>query len=366
MCYRKHNVHRVQGVPVHQLLPLAIGLGASYLIGHGGTNETKLRRVAKSYIKRKYGFSAKAGEVMLDSIGWLEPKWHKGRSGVVTMTYEGTTFYVMADRKAGVTACTDTYQKQEFTARILDPLKQQLANVYFHVSARYGDLRFPGGYVGLNVNTFEDLVAQGGIEVCVSAYGLDESTIRGLDFSHLGANVEVGVFCWRNRKAVDAAYAPYNIAIASDTDTIYLTDHYRLKDGSWTHKTYEQLEAADVSFAYPAGLDVRIVPTVVNAGDDNLSTPATSAWYELSTTSDQEIRVMVFPHVTETNRTIKLQLWNPSTGELTQSATDIPSYLDDHTTSPAIIDFPYHTCVWLNLTSKKGWVQRGPKTIRIL
>ena len=336
---------------MYQPLPLAISPSA-------------LRRMAKRYVRRKYGFRATAGEVVLDRIGWLEPIWHRGTSGTVAMRYQGTTIYVEVDRKAGVMQCTDTYQAQEFVPRIVGPLERQLSGVDSLVTARYGGLAFPGCYVGMGIRTFEDLVAQGGIEVCVSACGLDASNVCGLDLSHLGPSAKVGVFVWRSHRVVDAAYMPNDPMSVSDADTIYLSDYHRYRDGTWTHRAYEHIDCKSVSFAYPANLGIRVTPATV-ATEDEADANATSPWYELSTSGDQETRVMVFAHQREQGRQARMELIYPEVRGASTFAKNIPSYAGSQSRSPAIDDYPYHTFVWLNITSKKGYVLRGPVIVRI-
>jgi hypothetical protein len=63
-----------------KLMPLvAVGLCASLLTGCLAPRTAKLKNMAVEYVEAKYGFTAKATDVTVDGISWLEPGWNKGK-----------------------------------------------------------------------------------------------------------------------------------------------------------------------------------------------------------------------------------------------------------------------------------------------
>ncbi|MBR3158668.1 MAG: hypothetical protein IKG18_04500 [Atopobiaceae bacterium] len=343
----------------------AFGLGSYLLLDHKNY-QGRLRRMAVEYVKRKYGFRAKAGRVGTMSIGWLEPKWHKGKSGYVEMSYEGKTFYVRASLRARTDQCSDTYQMREFADRIIGPLRDSLEYAGLCAHVQYGDRDFGGCYLGMDVTSFEDLVRSvGSIEVTVSAYGLDESRIAQLDLSYLGESPRVGIYDWEDVRVVEAGYTPVSPRNASDGDIIRLRDHYFYADGTWTHRRYQRYDGEGVTFAYDADLGIEVVPFDVeatSAEDGNARSP----WYRLSIASEEETRVIVFPHETSPDVKMRIQFYDLRTHQFSDGFGDLPYYGNFEGQDALADEWPYHGAVWLNLTYKNGTVDGAPKVIRIV
>ena len=343
----------------------AVGLG-SYLFLDHRNYQRRLRRMATEYVKRKYGFRAKAGRVGTMSIGWLEPTWHKGKSGYVEMTYEGKAFYVRASLLARTDDCTDTYQLDEFAERIIGPLKSFLGREDLHASVQYGGRDFGGCYLGMDVATFEDLVDHiGGIEVTVSTYGLSESLVAQLDLSYLGKNPRVGIYDWHDNRVVEAGYTPASPIQPSDGDIICLRSHYCFANGTWTHRRYQRYDGEGVTFAYETGLGIEIAlfDAELTAPEDEA---ARSPWYRLSISSEVETRVIVFPHETSPDMEMRIQLYDPAKQELSNGFGVLPYYGNFEGQDALVTKWPYHGAVWLNLTYKDGHVNHTPQVVRIV
>ena len=345
-----------------KLMPLvAVGLCASLLTGCLAPRTAKLKNMAVRYVEAKYGFVAKATDVTVDGIGWLEPAWNKGKSGRVEMSYNGRTFYVYADLDEDVRDCSDTYQEEEFVEAITNIVQDELSCERLCVTMDFGTANTLH-YLGIDVQTIEDLLKKGNIDVRVSAYGLDSSKVANFDTTRLGANPKIGIYCWKDPSIVDAGYTPQNSVSLADSDTIGLTDHYFFLEGAWTCRPYAQYEDDTVAFAYRADLGVEIEQTTIEANND-LGT-AGSPWYRISTSSNEEQRVMVFPRETAPGNKMRMQFYYADTGEIHTSTTDI-GYYGSETAPPHVSAWPYHSFVWLNLTSKKGTVDSRPQVIRI-
>ena len=341
---------------------VVLGLCASLLTSCFSPRTGKLKSMAVTYVKEKYGIKAKAEDVSVDAIGWLEPVWNNGKSGLVAMTYEGKTFYVRVDIGAGVEACTDTYLQQDCNERIESIVKEELACERLCVEASYGPDSY-SQYVGIDIKSVDDVLEAGNIEVRVSAYGLDAGRVERFDTSRLGPNLRIGIYNFKDPKVVDARYVPMGSVDPTDGDLVCLLDHFYLLDGVWTHHPYTQFEGEGVTFGYRADLGVEIVPAKIDASDSG-SAPATSAWYEVRSTTGEEQRVLVFPQVDKPDYKMRLQFYDPLTKEITTSSSDI-AYYKTESAPPHILECPYHTFVWLNLTYKDGTVDRGPQIIRI-
>ena len=345
-----------------KLMPLvAVGLCASLLTGCLAPRTAKLKNMAVEYVEAKYGFTAKATDVTVDGISWLEPSWNKGKSGRVKMSYDGKTFYVQVYLNEGVRDCTDTYQEEEFVEYLTDIVQDELSCERLCATMDFG-VGNTLHYLGIDVLTIDDLLKRGNLDVRVSTFGLDHSKVASFDTTRLGANPKIGIYCWKDSSIVDAGYTPQNSVSLADSDTISLTDHYYFLDGAWTHHPYEQHEDETVAFAYRADLDVEIAQTTVETDEDSES--ASSPWYRLSTSSSEEQRVLVFPREPTSGREMCLQFYNAETGEITTSTTNI-GYYGNETAPPHVSAWPYHTFVWLNLTYKDGTVDSRPQVIRI-
>ncbi len=340
---------------------VVLGLCVSLLTGCFSPRARKLQSMAVTYVKEKYGINAKAEDVSVDAVGWLEPAWNKGKSGLVAMTYEDRTFYVRVDLDAGVEACTDTYLQQDCIERFERIVQEELACERLCVEASYGPSSY-SQYVGIDIKSFDDVVEAGNIELRVSAYGLDGGRVERFDTSRLGPNPKIGIYNFKDPKVVDAGYVPMGSVNLADGDLVCLTDHFFFLDGVWTHHPYAQFEGEGVTFGYRADLGVEIAPAEVDASDDDA--PATSAWYQLRSTTSEEQRVLVFPQVDEPDRKMRLQAYDPLTKEVTTFSSDI-AYYGTKSAPPHLLEWPYHTAIWLNLTYKDGTVDREPQIIRV-
>ena len=343
----------------------AAGFGA-FLVADRKDHTGRLQRMARAYVKRKYGFKARASRVQTMAIGWLEPTWHKGKSGYVEMTYGKTSFHVRADLRSGTDSCSDTYQMREFTERILGPIRDGLACDKLCATVRYGDRDFGGSYLGLGVKSFEDLVRDiDNVEVVVSTHGLDHSRIDRLDLSYLGQKPRVGIYDWEDASVVEAGYTPFGEVQASDGDTICLLDHFLFLDGTWTRRSYRRFHGEGVTFAYRADLGVEVAPIDVDVPEDE-AIVARSPWYELSASCEEETRVIVFPHETSPGIEMHIQLYDPAARKLLDGFGGLPYYGNFEKQDPLPDKWPYHGAVWLNLTYKDGTVDRAPKVARIV
>ena len=346
------------------LIALA-GFGSLLLLDHKNYR-SRLRRMAVAYIKHKYGFNAKAGAVHVMSIGWLEPKWHKGKSAYVVMSYKDTTFHVRASLLARMDECSDTYQMAEFTECILAPIRAALDCEELCATVQYGARDYGGCYLGTTVTSFEDLVSSiGHIEVTVSAHGIDESRIARLDLSYLGANPRIGIYEWEDSGVVKAAYTPASLIQPSDGDTICLRDHFFYAEGAWKHRGYRRFHGTGVTFAFETGIGIEVAPFDMEATTAEDET-ALSPWYRLSASGKQQTRVIVFPHETSPDVKMRIQLYETQTNEFSHGLESIPFYGDDASQSPFTPQWPYHAAVWLNLTYKNGAIDRAPQVVRVI
>lgn len=340
---------------------VAVGICASLLTGCFAPRTLRLQNMAVNYVEAKYGFTARATDVVEDGVSWLEPAWNKGKSGEVEMSYDGKTFYVRADLDAGMQGCSDTYQEEEFTERITNIVRDELSCEQLCTSMDFG-VGNTLHYLGIDVLTIDDLLKKGDLDVRVSTYGLDHTKVASFDTTRLGTNPKIGIYCWKDSSLVDAGYVPQNSVSLADSDTISLADHYYYLDGAWTHHPYAQFEDDMVAFAYRADLGVEVERTDIEADDGSGS--ARSPWYRLSASSSEEQRVIVFPRETAPDSKLCLQFYDADTGEINTSTTGIGYYASE-TTPPHVNAWPYHTFVWLNLTYKDGTVDSRPQVIRI-
>ena len=346
------------------LIALA-GFGSLLLLDHKNYRG-RLRRMAVAYIKRKYGFNAKAGAVHVMSIGWLEPKWHKGKSAYVEMSYKDTTFHVRASLRSHTDDCSDTYQMAEFTEHILAPIRATLGCEEFCATVQYGARDYGGCYLGMDVTSFEDLVNSGGrIEVTVSTHGIDEPRITRLDPSPLGANPRIGIYEWEDSGIVKAKYTPASHFQPSDGDTICLRNHFLFAEGVWKHRGYRHYHGSGVTFAFETGIGIEVAPFDMEATTTEDET-AISPWYRLSASGEQQTRVIVFPHETSPDVKMRIQFYDTQTNEFSHGLESIPFYGDDASQSSFTPQWPYHVAVWLNLTYKNGAVDRTPKVVRVI
>ncbi|MCR4896425.1 MAG: hypothetical protein K5891_06575 [Lachnospiraceae bacterium] len=172
------------------LLLAALTVCLGLFAGCGYSAERIVQDLARDYIREKYEITPDVKGVKLNSAG---------DGGTVTMESEGRIFDVeisIADPSLN----GDNYMKKEYAARIDEYFRSRLGCESIYVVAWYGR---PGQHLGKDIRTFEDLVAKvDNIQIMVSAYGLDRSSIAGINPADWGADTQIFVADWISRDFV--------------------------------------------------------------------------------------------------------------------------------------------------------------------
>ncbi len=207
------------------LMALTACLGM--LSGCGKSAEKIVKRAATDYMKEKYAITPNVKDVVLKS---------SGDGGTVTMEAEGRLFDVeisMSDPSAN----GDNFMKKEFNARIDEYFRSRLRCESLYVVAWYGK---PGQHVGKEIKTFEDLIAGvDNMQIMISAYGLDRSSVSNIDVADLGTNAQIFIADWISKDFVnDERVIWKNTEEADAMSRDNLKSYYHFHDGTMDSLEY--------------------------------------------------------------------------------------------------------------------------------
>ena len=256
-------------------------IGGMLLCSCGESGDRRrLEKTAVTYIKEKYGINAKAVDVTFGSVGWLELKSEKSKSGTVEMTADGRTFHVYATLRSSWEDCFDDYYAPEVIEAISSVIKDTVVCEDSVLRIVYTTNGGSKCLSGLSLKTPKQVIA--GIEhlyVDMSTYGLDIDSARALDLSSFAQDVQLSIHDWNDPSIVQKGYISEVSADASPNEIMHLKQLYVDDGGLPTQIRYDTVQPEDMVIVFP-GTDASDIAPCDTAPKSELT--GVTKWYTMT------------------------------------------------------------------------------------